>query len=97
MILIVNAGSSSIKFKLFDTSNLNNPISIVEGIAERINVDGRLIIKTKTDKFEFDDSMKNHDDAVQSILVRFKELNLIKDFDDIKGIGFRVVHGICLY
>lgn len=93
MILIVNAGSSSIKFKLFDTSNLNNPKSIVEGIAERINVDGRLIIKTKTDKFEFDDSMKNHDDAVQSILVRFKELNLIKDFDDIKGIGFRVVHG----
>lgn len=93
MILVVNAGSSSIKFKLFDIKDIKNPLSIVEGLAERIAVDGNLIIEVNGKKHVFEDEMKDHQQAVTAILKRFEELKVIKKPEDIKGIGFRVVHG----
>ncbi|AGR42440.1 acetate kinase [Spiroplasma diminutum] len=93
MILVVNAGSSSIKFKLFDISNSSNPISKVEGLAERISVDGRLTIEIEGEKHEFNNQMNDHLDAVQLILNKFTELKVIEKPEDIKGIGFRIVHG----
>ncbi|WP_339033952.1 acetate kinase [Spiroplasma endosymbiont of Cantharis rufa] len=93
MILVVNAGSSSIKFKLFDIANKKNPISTVEGLAERISVDGKLTIEINDKKHVFENEMKDHLDAVKLILTKFTELKVIDKADDIKGIGFRVVHG----
>ncbi|QEH62248.1 acetate kinase [Spiroplasma chinense] len=92
MILIVNAGSSSIKFKLYSIEG-KTPNALVEGLAERITVDGALTIKVGDQKHEFDDKMSDHLEAVTSILNRFKELEVIKNEEDIKGIGFRIVHG----
>lgn len=44
MILVINSGSSSIKFKLFDTSKTIEPI--LDGLAERIGIDGFLNLNT---------------------------------------------------
>ncbi|AUB32048.1 acetate kinase [Spiroplasma floricola] len=93
MILVVNAGSSSIKFKLFDIKNPENPKSLVEGLAERIGVDGKLIIEVNEKKHVFEEQMIDHLQAVQLILSKFTELKIIEKPEDIKGIGFRVVHG----
>jgi len=93
MILVVNPGSSSIKFKLYDISNPSNPIAFVEGLAERIGVDGFLTLKINGIKKDYNDDMSNHEMAVQVILNRFQENNVIKNIDEIKGIGFRIVHG----
>ncbi|AGR41575.1 acetate kinase [Spiroplasma taiwanense] len=93
MILVVNAGSSSIKFKLFSIEDKQNPISQVEGLAERISVDGKLTIELNGIKNTYEDKMENHLDAVKSILKRFTELKVISKPEDIKGIGFRIVHG----
>ncbi|QGS52326.1 acetate kinase [Spiroplasma tabanidicola] len=93
MILVVNAGSSSIKFKLYETNDKNSPLPIVEGLAERIGVDGALTIKIEDQKYEYNDRYDNHLMTVESILKHFKELNVIKNELDIEGIGFRIVHG----
>lgn len=93
MILVVNAGSSSIKFKLYKVSGETTPQAFVEGLAERIGVDGALTLKLNGEKKEYADEMKNHEMAVQSILNRFQENNVIKNINDIKGVGFRIVHG----
>lgn len=93
MILVVNPGSSSIKFKLYNISNPSNPTAFVEGLAERIGVDGFLTLKINGIKKDYNDEMPNHEMAVQVILNRFQENNVIKNIDEIKGIGFRIVHG----
>ncbi|QHX36972.1 acetate kinase [Spiroplasma sp. BIUS-1] len=93
MILVVNAGSSSIKFKLFNTSDSKNPVALVDGLAERISVDGRLTIEVDGEKHVFEDKMNDHLDAVKLILAKFTDLKVIEKPEDIKGIGFRIVHG----
>ncbi|ATX70572.1 acetate kinase [Spiroplasma clarkii] len=93
MILVVNAGSSSIKFKLYKSTGQAEPTPFVEGLAERITVDGALTLKIEGIKKEYNDKMPNHEAAVQAILNRFQENNVIKDVNDIKGVGFRIVHG----
>ncbi|WP_339020674.1 acetate kinase [Spiroplasma endosymbiont of Atherix ibis] len=93
MILVVNAGSSSIKFKLFDIKDSKNPKSLVEGLAERIAVDGKLIIEVNDKKHIFEEEIKDHLQAVELILTKFTELKVIEKTEDIKGIGFRIVHG----
>ncbi|WP_338969415.1 acetate kinase [Spiroplasma endosymbiont of Labia minor] len=92
MILIVNSGSSSIKFKMYENKNEHLNI-LVEGIAERINVDGILKIKFNNQIYEYKDKLNDHLSAVDSILTKFEELNIIENIDNIKGIGFRIVHG----
>ncbi|ALD66792.1 acetate kinase [Spiroplasma cantharicola] len=93
MILVVNAGSSSIKFKLFNIKDIKNPISTLDGLAERISVDGKLTIEINGEKHVFESEMKDHLEAVKLILSKFTELKVIGKPEDIKGIGFRVVHG----
>ncbi|NQZ65941.1 MAG: acetate kinase [Mycoplasmatales bacterium] len=89
-ILVVNAGSSSMKFMIFDKESMK-PIS--EGIAERINVDGRFKIEFGDIEKEFEVTMNNHKDASKILVEQLKELNVIKEFDEIVGIGHRVVQG----
>ncbi|WP_339022338.1 acetate kinase [Spiroplasma endosymbiont of Crioceris asparagi] len=93
MILIVNAGSSSIKFKLFDIHDINNPSAKLEGIAERIGIDGKIKINFNQQKTETNQTLSNHKNAVEAILKQFKILKVIKNENEIKAIGFRIVHG----
>ncbi|ASZ08808.1 acetate kinase [Mesoplasma chauliocola] len=93
MILVVNAGSSSIKFRLFNDSDIKNPIDILDGLAERITVDGAVSFKYEGNKYEYSVDLPNHEVAIKFILEKLIELNIISNVDDINAVGFRVVHG----
>ncbi|AVN63414.1 acetate kinase [Mesoplasma florum] len=93
MILVVNAGSSSIKFRLFNDLYKSNPIDILDGLAERITVDGAVSFKYEGKKYEYNLELPNHEVAIKFILDKLIELNIISNVDDINAVGFRVVHG----
>ncbi|WP_338983735.1 acetate/propionate family kinase [Spiroplasma endosymbiont of Othius punctulatus] len=93
MILIINSGSSSIKFRLYDIQDKNKPKDILEGLAERIGVDGFWSFKYDSTKHEFNDKLPNHKVALKLILDKLIEMKIIENYNDIEGVGFRVVHG----
>lgn len=90
-ILIVNCGSSSLKFKLFDEDIRN---VIASGIVERIG-QAKSPIKIKNGKTakNFEKNIRNHENAVKFLLEQLKALKIIENFNEIKGVGHRVVAG----
>ncbi|MGX9340831.1 acetate/propionate family kinase [Mycoplasma sp. 128] len=88
-ILVINAGSSSMKWSLFTKDKLE---LIASGLAERINIDGNLICKYQGQKFEKKIGLKNHEDAVRETLVQWQENHVIESIDEIDVVGFRVVN-----
>jgi acetate kinase len=92
MILVINSGSSSIKFKLFDHQE-RQVWSVAEGLAERIGIDGKLKIIYQNQEHRYEDSLPNHEAAIKLILDGLIKLNAIHDINEISGVGFRVVHG----
>lgn len=86
--LIINAGSSSLKFKLFD-SKFNE---VVHGIVEKIGLPGSFIdFKVGKKEDVLDLRVRNHDEGMKLVLGVLKENNI--DFRSIGKIGHRVVHG----
>ena len=94
-ILVVNAGSSSLKYQLIDTDT--NVVS-AKGLCERIGLEGSLIEHkqlVKGLKVKFESAMKDHADAMK-LVVKYltdAEYGCIKDMSEIQAIGHRVVHG----
>ena len=93
-ILVINAGSSSLKYQLMDPDT--GEIS-AKGLCERIYIDGRLTHKNlvKGTKVEREIPMPSHAeaiDAVLSILVD-PEYGVIRSVDEIEAVGHRVLHG----
>lgn len=91
-IMIINSGSSSLKFKLFNNETHE---TLASGIIERIGIHGSKI-KVKYgagQKYELDHEITNHLQGIELLLNILKELNLIADLSEIKGIGHRVVAG----
>ena len=90
-ILSINAGSSSLKFKLF---NMPSEDVITEGIVERIGKEDAIFqLKLNGEKKKDTRSILNHEEAVNILIEQLTSLGIIKDLDEIKGIGHRVVHG----
>ncbi|RIV16788.1 acetate/propionate family kinase [Mycoplasmopsis gallopavonis] len=94
-VLVINAGSSSIKMSLFRKHDL---ALLASGIAERIGLaQGNLSIKVIKEDFEKKFSkevvLENHQVAVEEIAHLMAELELIKDKEEIVYIGFRIVQG----
>ncbi|AZZ61513.1 acetate kinase [Oenococcus sp. UCMA 16435] len=93
-ILSVNAGSSSLKFKLL---NMPEESVIAEGLIERIggslDQDDNVTIKFNGEKHKSRQAFKSHEDAINLMLAQFKEFGIVNDFNEIKGIGHRVVAG----
>ncbi len=90
-IICVNAGSSSLKFKLF---NMKNEEVIASGLFERIGISNSdYIIKFNGQKIEQEIEMNNHLDAVQILLDKLVSLNIISSLSEIDGVGHRLVHG----
>lgn len=93
-VLVVNAGSSSLKYQLFDTSS--NTV-IAKGICERIGIDGKLthkqLVSGKT--FSADIDMPNHTIAMKSVVdaLTSKEHGCIGSMSEIEAVGHRIVHG----
>ena len=91
-IMSINAGSSSLKFSLF---NMDNEEVIASGLFERIGIDnGHCEIKYNGEKIEQDIDMENHEEAVKLLMDKLITLNIIKSLDEIDGIGHRVTAGI---
>lgn len=89
--LIINAGSSSLKFSLY---NMPETIEIVNGYIEKIgNQDSFYTLKYDGKKIEKKKVILNHTDAVETMLEELLDNNFIQDVSDIKGIGHRVLHG----
>lgn len=89
--LIINAGSSSLKFSLY---NMPETIEIVNGYIEKIgNQDSFYTLKYDDKKVEKKKVILNHTDAVETMLEELLNNNFIQDISDIKGIGHRVLHG----
>lgn len=90
-ILVINAGSSSIKFRVYNYEDLKE---LGNGLCERIFVDGHIKVKTAQGKeLEKDAAMPDHTAAVQIALEALKELKVIEDLNDIVGIGHRIAMG----
>ena len=89
-ILIINAGSSSIKFRLYDFNNLHE---LSSGLCERIFIDGLIKIKTKHQFIEKRIDMPNHTVAISIMLKLLKEMHIISNLREIVGIGHRIAMG----
>ncbi|MGY3779051.1 acetate/propionate family kinase [Isobaculum melis] len=90
--IAINAGSSSLKWQLFE---MPSETVIAKGIVERIGLnDSIFTIKYGEDqKFEVIQDMNNHEVAIELLLEKLVELNIIANFDEITGVGHRVVAG----
>ena len=89
-ILVVNAGSSSIKFRIYDI-NMNE---IASALCERIGVDGYFKLSPSNgNTFEENANFENHDLAIDYFIKKIIELRVIDSLESICGIGHRVVQG----
>ena len=92
-VLIINAGSSSIKYQLI---SMPSEQVICQGIVERIGAkDAIFIYKTDTAEVNKTMEVRNHRDGLESIakLLVDPKIGVLKDAGDINGVGHRVVHG----
>ncbi len=90
-VIAVNAGSSSLKFQLFE---MNNEEVITSGVVERIGLDDSIFtIKYNGEKDVKTLPIPTHKEAVQLLLDTLIEKNIVDSLDDIKGVGHRVVQG----
>jgi acetate kinase len=90
-IVVINAGSSSIKFKIFEQENLK---VIASGLCERIFVDGHFNMKFGNDQMvDLNVPMPNHTAAIETALEQLKTNQIITDFNEIVGVGHRTVLG----
>lgn len=92
-ILIVNAGSSSLKYQLVD---MENESTLAKGLVERIGIDGsKLTQKVDGDKYVIEQPMKDHVAACQYMLSALtdKEHGVVSSMDEIGAVGHRVLHG----
>jgi acetate kinase len=93
-VLVLNCGSSSIKYKLFDMSN--NEVMAQGGI-EKVGLPGSFLKFTDKDgkKVVLDKDIPGHQEGIQFILdtLKDKTYGCISDFKEIDAVGHRVVHG----
>ncbi|MCL2838616.1 MAG: acetate kinase [Oscillospiraceae bacterium] len=93
-ILVINAGSSSLKYQLF---SMKSELVMAKGICERIGIPGSVIKHTagENDPVIIEKEMKTHADAIHLVLSALtdKDIGVIADMSEIQAVGHRVVHG----
>lgn len=96
-ILVINAGSSSLKFQLFD---MEGEKVIAKGNCEKIGLEGSFIgYKTTGEKKELKWAMPNHNEAIKKVfqILTDKEEGVISSLDEITAVGHRFVQGGWLF
>ena len=92
-ILVLNCGSSSLKYQLI---NMEDESVIAKGLVERIGIDGSILTHKPTgkDKYVVETPMKDHNIAVKLVLdaLMDAEHGVIKSIDEIAAVGHRVLH-----
>ncbi|MBR3228984.1 acetate kinase [Candidatus Saccharibacteria bacterium] len=90
-VLCVNAGSSSLKFQLYD---MPEEIAIISGYVEKIGArDSFYTIKYNGEKTETKKAIKDHSAAVAVMLEELVNYGAVKNLEEIRSVGHRVVHG----
>ena len=92
-VLVVNAGSSSLKYQLFDTSTM---CVDAKGICERIGIDGKITHKMPgRPDYKADIPMRDHTEATRVLIktLTSPEVGCISDMSEIEAVGHRIVHG----
>lgn len=92
-VLVINCGSSSLKYRLIDSDTEE---ALAVGLCERIGIDGRLNhTPAGKEKVVIEKDMPNHEVAVQMVLDELTDADygVIKDLSEIDAVGHRVVHG----
>ena len=92
-ILVLNCGSSSLKYQLID---MDNESVLAKGLCERIGIDGRLVYqKAGCDKEITEAAMPTHKEAIQMVLdaLTNDKTGAIGSLKEVNAIGHRVVHG----
>ena len=94
-VLVINAGSSSLKYQLIDMDTVT---VLAKGLCERIGIDGsnlqhKNLVKGISEKVE--SPMKNHADGIKLVIEALtdSEYGVIASMDEIGAVGHRVVHG----
>ena len=92
-ILVINAGSSSLKYQLMDSASHD---VLAKGLCERIGIDGRLTHKVPgKEDYKADLPMPTHGEAIQAVLDALvsPDHGIIADVKEIDAVGHRVLHG----
>lgn len=91
-IIAINAGSSSLKFTLYQ---MPEETAISSGIIERIGLNNSIftIKYGNGEKYSVTEDIPNHEIAVEKLMNQLQELKIIENFDEITGVGHRVVAG----
>lgn len=93
-ILVINCGSSSLKFQLIDSET--EAVS-AKGLCERIGIEGSKLIYTPAggEKREIEEPMEDHKKAVSMVIgaLTDKETGVLSDLSEIDAVGHRIVHG----
>lgn len=95
-ILVINAGSSSLKYQLI---NMDTKSVMAKGLCERIGMEGSNLQHTNLagsgEKTKIEKPMKDHGDAIQMVIdaLADEKIGVIKSMDEIDAVGHRVVHG----
>lgn len=93
-ILVVNAGSSSLKYQLID---MEGQVVMAKGLCDRIGIPGSLIKHNALDgrSVTREIVMKDHNDAISALIkvLTHEEWGVLKSLDELNAVGHRVVHG----
>ena len=93
-ILVLNCGSSSLKYQLIDMADES---VIAKGLCERIGIEGSKLTHQATgkDKYEAESPMSDHTVAIHMVMdvLQDKEHGVIQSTDEISAVGHRVLHG----
>ena len=92
-VLVINCGSSSLKFQLI---NSDTEAVLAKGLCERIGIDGRLTYQPAGgEKEKTDLAMPTHEEAIQYVIdaLTNEKTGVVKSLDEIGAVGHRVVHG----
>ncbi|MCF2554952.1 acetate kinase [Faecalicatena contorta] len=92
-VLVINCGSSSLKFQLI---NSESEQVLAKGLCERIGIDGSLTYQPAGgEKVKSDKAMPTHTEAIQFVIDALTDAKtgVVKSLDEIGAVGHRVVHG----
>ena len=92
-VLVINCGSSSLKFQLI---NAETEKVLAKGLCERIGIDGRLTYQPAGGEKEKSDlAMPTHTEAIQFVIdaLTNEKTGVVKSLDEIGAVGHRLVHG----
>ncbi|WP_341515187.1 acetate/propionate family kinase [Mesomycoplasma ovipneumoniae] len=90
-ILVINAGSSSIKWQIFEKETLD---LLGVGLIERIGLqEGKIKMTFDGKSYNLSKDFPTHSDALESQIQLWKDNNLVQNLEEFELVGFRIVHG----